>query len=131
MAALAGRKVRVKVDDTAVAGARTDNLSINREHIDSTDKDDEGVRQLLDTIGVHSISMTCSGILKDATLAEWASDPETVLQSCQFEIDGIGTFEGDFGMSAFEIGGEDGANAATFSATFESAGSITFTAATP
>ena len=129
MAALAGRKVRVQVGTTDVAGAQTDELTINREHIDITDKDDEGVRTLLDEIGVISMSMTCSGILKDDTLADWASDKGDVLKAMTFVIAGIGTYAGQFGISAFTPGGNDGAEAATFSATFESAGAITFTAA--
>ena len=129
MAALAGRKVRVQIATNDVAGAQADELTINREHIDITDKDDEGVRTLLDEIGVISMSMTCSGILKDDTLADWSSDKDDVLKVMTFVITGIGTYSGQFGISAYTPGGNEGAEAATFSATFESAGAITFTAA--
>ena len=128
MAALAGRKVRVQVATTDVAGAQTDELVINREHIDITDKDDEGVRKLLDEIGTISMSMTCSGILKDDTLIDWAADSTDVLNAMSFVITGIGTYAGQFGIASFTQGGNDGAEAATFQATFESAGAITFTA---
>ncbi|HEV8035857.1 phage tail tube protein [Yoonia sp.] len=133
MAALSGRKVRVQVGSGVsaadVAGARTDELTINREHIDITDKDDDGVRKLLGEIGVISMSMTCSGIVKDDTLAVWSADATEVLKDMSFVITGVGTYTGSFGISAFTPGGNDGAEAATFSATFESAGAITFTAA--
>jgi len=55
MAALAGRNVRIQIATVDVAGARADTLTFNREHIDFTDKDDDGVRKLLDAIGTHSV----------------------------------------------------------------------------
>jgi predicted secreted protein len=129
MAALAGRKVRVQIATTDVAGAQTDELVVNREHIDITDKDDAGVRKLLDEIGVISLSLTCSGILKSNALADWSSDPTDVLKTMTFVVTGIGTYSGQFGIASFTAGGNEGAEAATFQATFESAGAITFTAA--
>jgi predicted secreted protein len=129
MPALAGRKVRVQVGTTNVAGAQTDELVINREHIDITNKDDAGVRKLLSEIGLISMSMTCSGILTDDALIDWASDGTDVLKNMAFVVTGIGTYAGSFGIASFTQGGNDGAEAATFQATFESAGAITFTAA--
>ena len=130
MAALAGRGVRVQVGTTDVAGARADSVTFNREHIDITDKDDEGVRKLLDEIGLHSVEMTVSGIIKGDTLLDWAADPTDVLKSMTFVIDGIGSLAGSFGMTSFNTGGNDGAEAATFEASFSSAGAITYAAAT-
>jgi len=130
MAALAGRKVRVQIATTDVAGAQTDELVVNREHIDITDKDDAGIRTFLNEIGTFSMSMTCSGILTDDTLIDWAADSTDVLKTMTFVITGIGTYSGSFGIASFTQGGNDGAEAATFQATFESAGAITFTAAT-
>ena len=129
MTALAGRKVRVQIATTDVAGAQTDELVVNREHIDITDKDDAGVRKLLDEIGVISLSLTCSGILKSNALATWSSNPTDVLKTMTFVVTGIGTYSGQFGIASFTAGGNEGAEAATFQATFESAGAITFTAA--
>ena len=131
MAKTAGRKVRIKSGGTAIAGALTDALTINREHIEITDKDDAGIRTFLDEIGTFSMSMTCSGRLDGLVLLNIAEDPTDVLNSFVFEIESVGTFTGNFGITTFEIGGEDGANAATFSATFESSGTITWAAATP
>lgn len=128
MVALAGRKVRVQVATTNVAGAQTDELVINREHIDITNKDDLGVRKLLSEIGLISLSMTCSGVLTTDTLIDWASDASDVLKSMTFVITGIGSYSGSFGIASFTQGGNDGAEAATFQATFESAGDVTFTA---
>jgi predicted secreted protein len=128
MVALAGRKVRVQVATSDVAGAQTDELVINREHIDITNKDDLGVRKLLSEIGLISFSMTCSGVLTNDTLIDWASDASDVLKNMTFVITGIGSYSGSFGIASFTHGGNDGAEAATFQATFESADAVTFTA---
>jgi predicted secreted protein len=129
MAALAGRHVRISIGATAIAGAQVDEMTINREHIDITDKDDEGVRHLLDEIGTWAMDLTCSGIVKNDAIAEWSSDPQTVLQTLTIDIDGIGSYTGDFGMTNATFGGNDGAEAATFSASFSSSGAIAYTAA--
>lgn len=130
MAALAGRDVRIQIATTDVAGARADEITINREHIDITDKDDDGIRTLLDEIGTWAMTMTCSGVLKNDALADWAEDPTEVLKAMSVVIAGIGTYSGSFGMSNFQAsGGSEGAEAATFTATFESSGTITFTPA--
>jgi predicted secreted protein len=129
MAALAGRKVRIKIGGTAVAGAIADSITFNREHIDITDKDDEGVRVFLDEIGIFSYSATLSARLKDDTLLEWAADPTEVLKAITLEIEGIGTIASNAGMTTHNIGGNDGAEAATMEATFESSGPVTYTAA--
>ena len=131
MAKLAGRKVRIESGGTAIAGALTDALTINREHIEITDKDDAGIRTFLDEIGTFSMSMTCSGRLDGTTLLDIAEDSTNVLNTFKFDIEGVGDFEGSFGITTFEVGGEDGANAATFSCTFESSGTIAWTAVTP
>jgi predicted secreted protein len=130
MAALAGRKVRISTGGSDFAGARVDSVAINREHIDVTDKDDSGVRKLLDEIGTHSVELTCSGIIKDDTLLDWAADPTDVLKTLSFEVETIGTLSGSFGLSSFNVGGNDGAEGATFEASFASAGVVTYTAAT-
>lgn len=131
MAKLAGRKVRVESGGSAIAGALTDSLTINREHIDITDKDSAGVRAFLDEIGTFSMSMTCSGLLDGTTLLDIARDPTDVLNTLTFDIDGVGAFSASWGITTFEVGGEDGANAATFSATFESSGTVTWTPVSP
>jgi len=129
MAALAGRGVRIAIGATDIAGAKMDGLTINREHIDITDKDDAGIRTLLDGIGTHSVEMTVSGVLKGTALIAWAEDEATVLQTMTFDVPTIGSYTGSFGISTFEHSGSEGAEAATFSASFVSSGAIPFTAA--
>lgn len=136
MAALAGRKMRVKYDSgvgaAVIAGARTDGLTINREYIDITDKDDVAERTLLgDELASISVSVSCEGVVKNGTLIALAMDPTPPSAHYDFEVEvtGIGTFTGAWGITSFEVTGSDGAEATTFSMTLESSGTITFTAA--
>jgi TP901-1 family phage major tail protein len=127
--AVAGRLVRIKIGSTVVAGARSDSFSVNREHIDITDKGDAGVRKLL---GLHLASMetslSCSGVLKGTALIDWAKSETDVLKTLDFEVTAVGTYTGSFGLASFSIGAEHNGEA-TFEATFESGGAVTFTAA--
>jgi TP901-1 family phage major tail protein len=134
MAAEAGRKVLIKysadnVTYTAVAGAREAELNINAEPIDITDKSDNGVRQLLDDVGTHSISITCGGVLLDDTLILLMDNPTTgsAIHYFEFEIGSIGDFTGQWFITSFKVEGQDGANPANFSFTAESAGTIIYT----
>lgn len=134
MAAEAGRKVLVKysadnVTYTAVAGGTSAELNVNAEPIDITDKSDAGIRQLLDDVGTHSLSLSMEGVLLDDTLILLMEAPGTgsSLHYFEFEIGSIGDFTGQWFITNFKVEGQDGANAARFSLTAESAGAIAYT----
>jgi len=128
MAATAGRKLRVKRGSTAVAGAVTDNLTINNEPIDITDKAANGWRTMLADVGVRSIEASVEGVLIDSTLIAVAvGTASSLLSAHTLEIDGIGDFTGDFYLSSLEISGET-EDAIRFTASIVSSGVITFTA---
>lgn len=127
MAAISGRKVRIKKGATAVAGARADNITINNEPIDITDKDDAGWRTMLADAGVRSVDADVEGVLIDSTLIAVAvGTASSLLSAWTLEIDGIGDFTGDFYLNSFAITGEQ-ADTATFTANIQSSGTITFT----
>ena len=128
MAKYAGRKVRVIYSSTAIAGAIADSITINREPIDITDKDDAGVRTYLAELGTFSMSMACNGYLDGDALAALARDDATALHTVSFDIDGLGVYSGSWCITSFEISGSEGAEATAFSASFESGGAITWTA---
>ena len=134
MAKLAGRKVRIYVGTTValgtlVAGARTESVTINNEPIDITDKDDDGIRTLLDDVSVRSVEMSVEGLLDGSTLiAKSLGTTTSMIDDYIMDIDGVGTVAGKFHLSSFEVGGPH-EDAATFSASFASSGAITFTAA--
>ena len=92
MAAISGRKVRIKRGATAVAGARADSFTINNEPIDITEKDDLGWRKYLADVGVRSIDAEVEGILEDSTfLALAVGTASALLEAYTLEVDGIGT----------------------------------------
>jgi predicted secreted protein len=126
MAKISGRKLRVVYSATAIAGALTDSITINREPIDITDKDDVGVRAYLSELGSFSMSMSCEGRLDGDVLAALARDSATALHTFTFDIDGIGAYSGSWCVTSFEVSGAD-PDGATFTASFESSGAITWT----
>ncbi len=136
MTAESGRDMRIKYDAdgpganaaVVIAGARTDTLTINNEMIDITDKDDSGVRTLLDDVGVKSMSASCTGVLKDNTLITLADSAAGSSSLHYFEI-AIGTFRtyaAYFFISSFEVTGET-AEGITFTMSLESSGAVTAT----
>jgi predicted secreted protein len=127
MAAISGRKVRIKRGSTAVAGARADSLTINNEPIDITEKDSNGWRTYLADVGVRSIDAEVEGILEDSTfLALAVGTASALLESYTLEVDTIGDFTGNFYLASFAVTGEQ-ADATTFTASIQSSGTITFT----
>lgn len=134
MAASAGRDLRIKYDPgagaVAIAGARSDNFTINREGIDITDKDDAGVRAMLAETGTFSIDATVEGVLKDDTLLALAVDhTQTSLYDFEIDVSGLGTFTGTWYLGNFDVTGADGTDPTTFTANIQSSGTITYTAA--
>ncbi len=121
--AVSGRLVRISRAGTAVAGARTDNVTINNEPIDITDKDDAGWRAMLSDVGLRSLSADVEGVLKDATILTGASG-STLLTECTVDISGLASFVGDFFLQSVSLGAEQ-ADAVTFTATLESSGPVT------
>ena len=134
MAAFAGRDLRIKygsgVGAVVVAGARTDSMTINQTPIDITDKDDSGIRTMLAEYGTWSVDLTVSGVLVGTQLSNLVqSNDSTVLHA--FEIEwgasaALGTWSGTFFITSFEVSGEEGDNPATFTASLQSSGNVTF-----
>lgn len=136
MPALIGRKVRLKkgtgLAAVGIVGARQEDITVANGEVDVTDKDDNGYRTLLDDWGQRSVDVAISGLLKDDSLIEIATSASAavLLQDYELEVEGIGTFAGDFFMNNLQIGAPHD-NSVTFSATFLSSGQYTYTAATP
>jgi predicted secreted protein len=121
--AISGRLVRISRAGSAIAGARTDSVTINNEPIDITDKDDAGWRTMLGDTGLRSLSADVEGVLKDSTILV-AGTGAILLTACVVDISGIATFSGDFFLQNVSLGAEQ-ADAVTFTATLESSGTIT------
>lgn len=128
MAAASGRLVRIKRGATAVAGARTDNLTINNEPIDITDKDDAGWRTLLADVGARSVDCDVEGVLINAALIAVAVGAGSgLLTGHTIDVAGLGSFTGNFFMTSFALTGEQ-ADTMTFTASLQSSGPVSFTA---
>lgn len=126
MAAISGRKVRVKRGATYVAGAKAETIKINNEPIDITSKDSAGWRTYLADVGLRSIDAEVKGIITDSTyLALVVGTASALIDAYTLEVLGIGSFSGSFYLAGVEITGEhDGA--AEFTATYQSTGTVTF-----
>lgn len=139
MAKFKGQDFRIKIRVstgpdvyTAIAGFRSDSMTLNNEAIDVTDKDGTLWKTLLEGAGVQSMSLKGSGIVSDAAIFKTtlmgAAVGKTFLH-LKLES-GLGdTFIGDFLVTSLERGGEYNKEE-TFSCTFDSAGVIAYTAAT-
>jgi predicted secreted protein len=133
MAANAGRALLIAYDPGTgavdILGQTTGTITVNREPIDITTKSDDGVRTLLADLGTFGIDIAMEGVMEDTVLAALGfDDAPTALYDFDVTIGNLGTLSGSWFLGNFEVTGEDGANAITFSTTLMSSGSVTFTA---
>jgi len=131
MAALVGRKVIIKKGSSSpketLAAGRTKTISINKEPVDITSDDDNGVRSLLSTdAAVRSIDLSFEGVTKDDTLLADALSGVNNVDSYEIDIDGIGTISGSFFLTSVQINAPYN-DATTFTAELQSTGSFTYT----
>lgn len=129
-----GRAVTVKRGATPalIAGVRTKSLSINGEPIDVTTDDDAAVRTLMAEPGQLTLEISVSGVTNDDTLRVEALSTTDRILPTEFGFPGSvsnGKIAGDFFLASYTETGEY-QGAATFEATFQSAGAMTYTAAT-
>ena len=127
MVARSGRAMRIRRGGNVIAGARADNLTINNEPVDITDKDAVGWRTMLADFGVRSLDADVEGVLRDAGLIGVAMGAGSgLLAAYTIEITGLGSFTGNWFLSNVVLGGEQ-ADAITFTASIQSSGTITWT----
>ncbi len=134
MSGFAGRRLQLQLDFgnslTTVAAATANGVTVNREPIDVTTKDDDGVRRLLTEIGTFSVDATVEGVIsvdneQIMTRAFSAATAAHLPGALIFAT--LGTMTGDFFLGSFELTGNEGAEALTFSATLMSSGTVTYT----
>lgn len=136
MGAQNGKDLLIKVDMaadgqfTTLAGLRATRVSFNAETIDVTSLESQGGwRELLSGAGVKSVSISGSGVFRDAATDERARqlffDGEA--PAFQVVIPDFGIVEGPFQVTAIEYGGSHNGEA-TYELSMASAGSLTFTA---
>lgn len=129
MAADIGRDAVLKKAATAIAGVTSTGLSVNNEPVDITSNDSAGFRTLLGTTGTASIDISVEGVYTDDVLRDIAFGTATkLLTDVTFDFANGDSLSGDFFLASFEETNPT-AEATTFSASFQSSGTYTFTAA--
>ena len=115
---------------TQVGGMRTTGMTLNKEAVDITTKDDGEWRQMLESCGIKSFSISLAGAFTDnVKLNEIVANALARLHKNYQIVSGRGdSFEGPFEVASLERTGETGADE-QYSITLESAGDIVFTAA--
>lgn len=129
MSAFVGRTVVVEVAGASVAGARTKSFTIANEPVDITSDDDNGFRTMLSLAGTKTLDMSIEGVTKDGALIALASGSSGLIEDVEITFPGVGTIAGDFFVASVEIGATYN-EATTFSASLQSSGAYTYTAAT-
>ena len=129
MAANIGRNFKINRGSTVIAGVRSKGAAFNGEPVDVTSDDDAGFRTLLNDVGVESIDLSVEGVTKDNDLRSAAlSGTSLMLTDVNLEWPNGDTLSGNFFLSSLEETGPT-QDAVTFSATLQSSGEWTYTAA--
>jgi TP901-1 family phage major tail protein len=142
MAKQLGRALLLKIGDgaggeafTAFAGMNSKTLTINNSAIDVTTPDAAtpgGVLWAQSLNGLKAVSLSGDGIFLDEAAQEvrlntiaMQADP---VANFEIVVPDFGTYAGEFRVTSLDFGGET-EGAVTFSASMESNGVVTFTAA--
>jgi len=128
MAGANGRALTIDWDAVTLVGVRTKGYTVSNEYVDVTTDDDDGWRTLLSDPGVRSVEVTVGGISSDQVLLAAIMAASVSSETLTVNLPTTtGTLAGLFLISSFEQTGEhDGA--VEFTATFQSAGVVTYTA---
>ena len=136
MGAQSGKDLLIKVDMTAsgdfttLAGLRASRVSFNAETIDVTSLESQGGwRELLTGAGVRSVSISGSGVFKDAATDERARQLFFDGEAPDFQvlIPDFGIVQGPFQVASIEYSGNHNGEA-TYELSLASAGALTFVA---
>tara|TARA_R110000744_G_scaffold38883_1_gene88728 strand:+ start:1145 stop:1552 length:408 start_codon:yes stop_codon:yes gene_type:complete len=132
MAAQRGAALLLKINTTGttyvtIGGLRSTSISLNDESVDVTNKDSSGNRTLLGDGGVHSMSVSGSGVFTDATTEETmrASMNLAAFKNFQVLIPDFGTYTGAFQVTSLEYAGEYNGEV-TYTVSLESSGAIVY-----
>jgi len=114
-----------------IAGLRSTSLSLNSEPIDVTDTESDEFRELLNSAGMKSVSLSGSGVFKDKVSLKIARQLALSGEMRKWRVytNTDGDFwEGTFKLTSMEQAGEYNAET-TYSISLESSGSVSYTEA--
>ncbi|MDC7683676.1 phage major tail protein, TP901-1 family [Asticcacaulis sp. BYS171W] len=134
MALQKGRDMLLKIHDgtayVTVAGLRARTVSLNAKTVDVTDSQSpNGWRELMAGAGVKALSVSGSGVFKDAAsdaIMREAFFAQTA-RNWQIIVPDFGQFSGAFLIASLDYAGDHDAEA-TFALTLASAGEVVFDA---
>ena len=136
MAVQSGKDLLIKVDMIGdgsfqtVAGLRATRISFNAETVDVTSLESAGGwRELLAGAGVKSVSISGSGVFRDANTDERARQIffDAQMPGFQVIVPNFGIIQGPFQITSIEYSGSHNGEA-TYEMSMASAGALTFTA---
>ncbi len=131
MAAQKGKELLLKIHDGSsyelIGGFKSNDFTINGETVDVTTKDNTGYKELLEGVGVRSITTSGNGVFMDDAAFGVAhshmlagTHPE-----CEIIVPGFGTYTGKFAITSLQMSGSYEGEI-TYDITLESAGVVTF-----
>lgn len=136
MPAQCGSAALLKIKDDAttpafqtIGGLRMQRVAFGAEMVDVTNASSPSMwREVLDNCGVKSSTLSGEGLFFDDTAQNEVQDAffKGQIRDMEFTVPGFGVLAGKYKCTAFELGAPYN-ESVTFSATFESAGAITFT----
>lgn len=123
-----GRDLLILKNATAIAGAQENGISIDNSPVDITSIGDGGYRTLADFAGMRTLDISVSGVWVDKVMRDQALGAALLLTDITIEFADGGDIAGDFYLASYEeTGPHDGA--VTFTASLQSSGEWTYTAA--
>ena len=113
-----------------MAAMRTTSLTLNNEQVDTTNKDSQGWRTLLEAAGTQSMDISAEGVFTDETIEETVRGYAFANSINEFAIVfGNGdSIDGDWAITNYQRSGAFNGEE-TYSLTLQSSGAPTFTAA--
>lgn len=132
MAKNAGRLAVLSKAATPIAGVRVSTIKWGAESIDVTDKDSNGITELLAAVASQQITLTCDGVYSSPVLRDIAFDTAAskLLTDLTFKFgDALAakdTITGNFFFSSYEEANPHDAES-TFTCEFMSSGAWTHT----
>lgn len=133
MAAQKGRDILIKIGDgsspatfTTIGGIRSKTIRINNESVDITTDNTAPWRQLLESAGIQSLSLSGSGVFEDDTAINTMEDHAMANSHAEFQfVFGNGDIiQAVCQITTFEYAGEHNGEQ-TFNVSLESAGIAT------
>lgn len=123
-----GRLLLIKKATTAIAGAQENGITVDNSPVDITSIGDDGFRTLADFAGMRTLDISISGVWSDSVVRDEALGSTLLLTDITIDFADGGDIAGDFYIANYEeTGAHDGA--VTFTATLQSSGEWTYTAA--